>query len=318
MRAAPRLRRTLVRGLLAAVWLVLTPAAHAQRSDPESVSFATREASGVTVQLRGLLWQPTASSRGVVVLVHGSGGLRDHPVGHYARAFSAAGYTVLAIDAFTPRGIADTVDDQSRIGALQMTRDSFAALQFLGQRGLDTTRAAIMGFSKGGTAALYAGDRNFLPRQVQRFRAVLAFYPSCSLRPRTPKPVGAMFVALGAEDDYVGNQPCIDYVADIQRAGGDATVTVYPGAAHAFDGHPDLTKVIHLRRAENYSKCNLVLEDDGRFAYRGASYAPGDPALAAELRRTCMTRGATVGTNPAQKAAATRDALAFLERALAR
>ena len=31
-----------------------------------------------------------------------------------------------------------------------------------------------------------------------------------------------------------------------------------------------------------------------------------------------MTRGATVGTNPAQKAAATRDAVDFLDRTLAR
>ena len=318
-----RLHRTraLARTVLRSAGLALaccTTLGHAQPVDNETVRFDTREPGGATFPLRGVLWHPPATSKGVVVLVHGSGGLRDHPVGHYARAFSAAGYSALAIDAFSPRGIEDTVDDQSRISALQMARDAFAALHFLGERGYDTSRAAIMGFSKGGTAALYAADRNFLPRQTQRFRAALAFYPSCMVQPRTPKPVGTTFVALGAEDDYVGNQPCIELVQASRRAGGEASVKTYSGAAHAFDGHPDLTTMTHLRRAENYRNCSVVLDDDGRLDYRGTKYAAGDAALTVELRRTCMTRGATVWTNPAQKAAATRDALDFLDRTLAR
>ncbi len=104
----------------------------------------------------------------------------------------------------------------------------------------------------------------------------------------------------------------------MREAGGNATLKVYPGAGHAFDGDPDLTRLTRLRRAENFSACRVLLEPDGRLEYRGTHYAAGDRALMADMRRSCMTRGATVWTNPAQKAAATRDAIDFLDRTLAR
>ena len=280
---ARQVARTVLRSLAAALACCVTPV-HSQPVDNETVRFETREPGGATVPLRGVLWHPTTTSKGVVVLVHGSGGLRTHPVGHYARAFSAAGYTALAIDAFGPRGIDGTVDDQSRLSSLQMARDAFAALRFLVERGHDGERAAIIGFSKGGTAVLQAADRNFLPGQTLRFRAVLAFYPGCALQPRVPRPAGALYMALGAEDDYVGNGPCEELVRSIREAGGNATLKVYPGAAHAFDGDPDLTRLTRLRRAENFSACRVFLEPDGRLEYRGTHYAAGDRALMADMR----------------------------------
>ena len=160
--------------------------AHAQPSGGTAVSFATKDDSGNSLELRGVLWVPSTPARGAVVLVHGSGGWTDHREGHYGRALSAAGYAALAIDAFGPRGIKKTTEDQSQISQLQMTRDAFSARRFLLERGYAADRMAVMGFSKGGTVALYAADRNLLPTEADRFPVAISFYPSCSMRPRTP------------------------------------------------------------------------------------------------------------------------------------
>jgi dienelactone hydrolase len=138
------------------------------------------------------------------------------------------------------------------------------------------------------------------------------------VRPRAPQPASTLYVALAAEDDYVSTPACTDLANAYAAAGGSATVKVYPGAAHGFDGDPERTQLTYLPRADNYRDCLVYLDSDGRFDYRGTTYAADDAALIADLRRTCMKRGASVWTHPRQKAAATRDVIEFLDRTLAR
>ena len=81
-----------------------------------------------------------------------------------------------------------------------MTRDAFSARRFLLEEGYAADRMAVMGFSKGGTVALYEADRNLLPTEADRFPVAISFYPSCSMRPRTPKPASIVFMALGEKE----------------------------------------------------------------------------------------------------------------------
>lgn len=282
------------------------------------VSFATSDSRLGTLDLAGRLWTPADKAKGSVVLVHGSGGWSDHREGHYGRALAAAGYAVLAIDSFGPRGIASTTEDQSQVSSLQMTRDAFAARRFLLAQGFAAKTVAVMGFSKGGAVALFAADGNFLPAQTERFAAAVAFYPACSMRSRTPRPVGPLFIALGEKDDYSGVAPCQDLAAAFRQAAGQVQVTVYPGASHGFDGNPAMTGLVNLRLVENYMNCLVLLEDDGSLTFNDKHYAASDTTLLADMRRTCMRRGATLWTNPRQKEAATRDVVEFLDAALAR
>jgi len=306
------------RGLVAALLAAVCVAAAAQPKEGSSVGIDTTDFAGRHLLLPGVLWEPAGPAKGAVVLVHGSGGWSDFREGHYGRALRAAGYAALAIDTFGPRGIVSTTEDQSQISALQMTRDAFAARRFLVDKGYAGERLAVMGFSKGGTVALYAADRNFLPKERERFALAIPFYAGCNARPRTPQPASVVFMALGEKDDYTGIQPCQDVAADFVRAGGTITVKVYPDSSHGFDGNPALTAMTRLRFVENYQDCVVYLEEDGRYTYGAKTYAPGDAALLADMRGGCVKKGANIWTNTTQKDAATRDVIEFLDRNFAK
>lgn len=310
--------RVLTGAALAASAAFFGPTAQAQFSGGASVSFPSSDASGASIALHGHLWMPAGTPEGGVVLVHGSGGWSDSREGHYGRALSEAGYAALAIDAFGARGIRETTEDQAQISATQMTRDAFAARRLLVERGLAPDRIAVMGFSKGGTVALRAADRNWLPEETDRFAVAILFYPGCNVRPRAPKPASTVFMALGDKDDYSGVAPCQEIAAGYRNAGGNITVKIYPGAAHAFDGHPRNTGLRYLSTVENFMGCMTVLEEDGRISYQGKRYDGNDPNLLKDLRSTCARKGASIWTNLRQKEAATRDVIEFLDSAFAK
>lgn len=56
----------------------------------------------------------------------------------------------------------------------------------------------------------------------------------------------------------------------------------------------------------------------GSFTYEGKRYAPNDPQMINDMRRSCMRKGASVWTNVRQKRAATRDVIEFLDSAFAK
>lgn len=305
----------------ALVWLLVVTTSSpvsAQPTGGAAVSFPTRDARGSTaVTLNGQLWTPSEPVKGVVVLVHGSGGWSDHREGHYGRALSAAGYAALAIDSFGARGIRDTVADQTQISSDQMARDAFAARRFLLQQKFFPNQIALMGFSKGGVVALLAADRNFLVEEPDRFVAAIPFYPGCNARPRVPKPASAVFMALGEKDDYTGVKPCLDLADDYRAAGGKISVKVYPDAAHGFDGNLANNRMFYIGLAENYMACTAYVEEDGQITYAGKKYASNeDTSIISDMRKTCVKKGASVWTNPRQKESATRDVIDFLNNTI--
>lgn len=292
--------------------VALVPCAFAQPVGGADVTFPVSDIRSGEVQLRGKLWS-SPSATAAVILLHGSAGWSDSREGHYARAFSEAGFTVLAVDSFGPRGIATTTEDQSQVSSLQMARDGFAASRYLRERGFPMTRQAIMGFSKGGAAALFAADRTFLPQEPERFAAALAFYPACVTRPRVPKPASPVLMALGERDDYAGVKPCQEIASAFGAAGGAITVNIYPGATHTFDGDPAHSGVQQLRVVENFMDCRLYVEEDGSMTLGESRFPAGDPKVMAAMRSACMRHGATIWTNTRQKMQATKDALRFME-----
>lgn len=298
--------------LVVASWLAAVPDGQAQPVGGQDVSFKTADSRVGALELRGKLWPSATPTLGAVVILHGSIAWSDHREGHYARAFAAAGFEVLAVDSFGPRSLTATTEDQSQVSSLQMARDAFAASRFLQARGTPMARQAVMGFSKGGAAALFTADRTFLTNEAQRFAGTLAFYPACNTRARTPQPASLVFMALGEKDDYAGVEPCQELAAAFRASGGQVQVTVYPGASHTFDGDPTRTAVQHLRFVENYMHCRLLVEPDGSMALGERRFAAGDPKVLQAMQTTCMRKGATTWTNTRQKERATQDAVAFL------
>lgn len=280
-----------------------------------TVDLPSADADGKVTMLAGMLWWPSETPRAGIVFANGSGGWRDAREGYYGRMLSGLGYAVLAVDSFGGRGISDTVSDQSSISYLQMTRDAFAARRMLIARGVAPDRTAIMGGSRGGTVALVAADRTFLPGEIDRFQAVVAFYPGCNFRMRVPKPAGALFMLLGERDNYTGVKACQDIAADYEKAGGKANVKIYPDSGHQFDGDPARSRMVRDFMAETFIGCVGLVEEDGTVVYEGRRFDPergfADMVVYAR-QQPCAGHGATMWTNPKQKEIAGRDLVEFL------
>jgi dienelactone hydrolase len=223
---------------------------------------------------------------------------------------------VLAVDSFGPRGVGPNLPHY-RVSFVQMARDAFAARRLLIERGIAPQRVAVMGLSKGGTAALYAIDRGLLPGQADRFPVAVALYPPCHLRARAPSPAGAVFIGLGEKDDLTGVKQCQEIAQAYEGAGAKVVVKLYPDAAHGFDGNPASIAHVYAGGVERFTECTVIVETDGQESYAGKTYAvAGGDAIMSDMRRSCIKTGASFWTNPGQKEAVTRDVIDFLNKSL--
>ena len=94
-----------------------------------------------------------------LVLLHTSNGQGSQDW-LYAKRFRERGIAVLAVDSFSARDVSHTVRDQTLVSTASMLADAYAGLDFLsGDARIDSQRIGIIGFSKGGIAALYSAYR---------------------------------------------------------------------------------------------------------------------------------------------------------------
>jgi dienelactone hydrolase len=197
-------------------------------------------AAGAPVTLTGRLRLPGPGRTPVVVLMHGSEGPNSGPVARWEWIFRSLGVATFSLDSFTARGVTETATDQSRLATFTQVYDVYRAVDALAaDPRIDPDRIAVMGFSRGGVAALYTAMTRF-QRSFggARIAAHLPFYPACNFRftgelDVTGAPIRAFH---GAADTYTLASPCRDYIARLAAAGHDARMTEYAGVLHAFDG----------------------------------------------------------------------------------
>jgi len=222
--------------------------AKAQQAAGDLVAFGSRDRTGT--QLAGWLWKPrgNAASYPAVVMLHGCGGALNNAgrvnsrTTDWADRLAAAGYVVLAVDSFGPRGIKSTCTKSApRLAPSARDDDALGALAWL--RGLPIVqpdRVAVLGWSAGAQVVLsLANDREGKATGVSggNFRAAVAFYPGCrgfneNTRWRTRIPLQ---IEMGAADDWTPPAPCQELVQRRQAAGDPIAITLYPGAYHGFD-----------------------------------------------------------------------------------
>ncbi|HEX3504816.1 MAG TPA: dienelactone hydrolase family protein [Xanthobacteraceae bacterium] len=180
----------------------------------------------------------------LVILVHGSGGIEEN-IALWERAFASMGISTFAIDSFTGRGIVSTVSDQSKLGRLNMILDVYRSLAVLAaDPRIDPARIAVMGFSRGGQAALYASLRRFQkmwnPSGVDP-AAYIALYAPCitTYIDDTQVTDHPIRIFHGKSDDWVEIAPCRAYFERLKRTAKDVEMTEFPNTSHAFD-YPSL------------------------------------------------------------------------------
>ena len=199
---------------------------------------AEAKATTVSGQLR--VCQAATGRLPVVVLIHGSGGMGAN-IEMWAREFNAMGVATFAIDGFTGRGLTQTSTNQALLGRLNFILDIYRGLDVLAKHPrVDPQRVVLMGFSRGGQAALYASLKRFHQlwnKSGVEFAAYIPFYPDCATTfagdtDTADKPIR---IFGGTPDDYNPIALCKAYAERLKAAGRDVQVTEYPNAPHSFD-----------------------------------------------------------------------------------
>jgi dienelactone hydrolase len=276
--------------------------------------FLTGVASGPAARIAGQLRIPRTNTRApAVVLMHGSSGIRTNAF-RWADELLGFGVAVFIVDSFGGRGISDTATDQSQLDTVAMTLDAYRALAVLGRHPrIDADRIAVMGFSKGGSVALYSSLRRFQrvhgPGPLM-FAAHLGFYPACQRRFIDGEDVSDRPIRIfhGEADDWLPIAPCREYVERLRKAGKDAMLVAYAGAHHGFDLHlaPPSLWLANVQRGptgdlEERPGGLMVL------ARTGEPFSSSHP---------CIVRGATIGYHPEAHRQALLDVKSFLRSAL--
>lgn len=245
-----------------------------------------------------------------VVLLHGSGGVGNRE-DDWAREFNSFGVATFIVDSFTGRDIASTSNDQARLARLATTLDAYRALEVLAKHPrIDPNRVVLMGFSRGGQAALYAAMNRLwaahAPANGARFAAYVALYADYSTTYVDDTAVQGRPIRLfhGVADDYNPAAPCRQYVERLRRAGKNVSITEYADAHHVFD-NPTLKDPVKLREAQTTRHCRLE-ETPGGKIINGASrqaFTYDDP---------CVERGTTIAYHPVAHAESLKAITGFL------
>jgi dienelactone hydrolase len=246
-----------------------------------------------------------------VILIHGSGGATAN-VDRWARELHAIGVASFIVDSFTGRGIVETVTDQTRLGSCAMIIDAYRALDHLAQhRNIDPSRIALMGFSKGGFATIYASLTRFQKMygpKLATFAAYIPFYPACATKYLEDEVTDDAPIRIfhGAADNYVPIGPTRKYAARLRAAGRNVELTEFPGANHVFD-NPLYMPHVEVENPLVAGFCEREERTPGEIinVATGKLFTWNDP---------CVRRNATVGYDGAATAQATEMLKEFLAR----
>jgi dienelactone hydrolase len=166
-----------------------------------------------------------------VVVLHGCGGISSHSAA-IADRLGGWGYVTLTVDTLGPRGM----DHCYSSTFMEQAFDAYAAWGYLSKlTDVNAERVALLGQSMGGSATLYAIDRNAVRQYFsQRFRAAIAYYPRCGVVPE-PAMTAPMLILIGEADQWNSADACTTMKNLARPESASISLTVYPGVHHAFD-----------------------------------------------------------------------------------
>jgi dienelactone hydrolase len=216
----------------------------------------------------------------------------------WAREFNAMGISTFTLDGFTGRGLTQVSTDQARLGRLNFILDIYQALDILAKHPrVDASRIALMGFSRGGQAALYASLKRFHQtwnKSGAEVVAYIAFYPDCMTTYVADTDIVDRPVRIfqGTPDDYNPVGPCRAYVERLKAAGHEVQLTEYPNAPHSFDNPLNPQPAALSRNSMTVRNCSIREEPAGSLI----NAATKQPFT---YEDKCVERGPHLGHDPA-------------------
>lgn len=277
--------------------------------------FLTGDQNGKPVTVTGELRVAQGAGRlPVVILMHGSGGIGPN-IEPWVAQFNAMGVSTFVIDGFTGRGLTSVNTDQAQLGRLNFILDIYRSLAILAKHPrVDPDRIILMGFSRGGQAALYASLDRFHKLwnpSGARFAAYIPFYPDCATTYAGDTEVAASPIRIfhGAPDDYNPIATCKAFVERLRQAGRDVVITEYPNAPHGFDSPLGAVPATKAANAQSVRACAIKEAESGTLV-NAATNAPFS------YKDACVQLNPHVGGDP-EAAKAAREAVgAFVKELL--
>jgi dienelactone hydrolase len=247
----------------------------------------------------------------VMVLMHGSSGV-GAGMEPWVHSFNAMGISTFVIDGFTGRGLTVVGPNQALLGRLNLIVDIYRSLEILKNHPrVDPDRIVLMGFSRGGQAALYASldrfDKLWNKSRI-RFAAYIPFYPDCSTSYAGDTEVADKPIRIfhGTPDDYNPVASCKAYVARLQEAKRDVVLAEYPDSEHAFDiGLLGVSSKVVSVHAQTVRHCH-IREGDGGVLVNADTQAPFT------YEDACVELDPHVGGNPETAEQARKAVVDFL------
>lgn len=208
----------------------------------DEMSLAGRIDGAQPVTVTGTLAGPDVDTPlPLVILMHGSDGPGSGAVYNWDRHLRGLGIATLALDSFSGRDLDNISADQNQFDQFIQLYDAFRAVETASaDRRIDPSRIALMGFSRGGTAALYSALNRFRSAFGPAQGTIVAhipFYPTCNFELEDELSVTGAPIRLfmGALDDWTSPEVCTEQIQQMSQAGADAEIVLLPDALHAFD-----------------------------------------------------------------------------------
>ncbi|MBY5760485.1 dienelactone hydrolase family protein [Rhizobium leguminosarum] len=182
--------------------------------------------------LQGYLSRPLGDGPfPAVVVLHGCEGMRLSIKELWPKRLVSWGYVVLVVDSFTTRNIKDTCQGHLP----DRVFDAYGGLSFLSKQSfVDIRRAALMGFSTGGTATLEGtkieGNEQLMDH---KFQAAVAYYPRCAATQGDA--TVPILILTGERDNWSPADRCRKRLANLSDDSPPIELNVYKGTYHDFD-----------------------------------------------------------------------------------
>jgi len=251
----------------------------------------------------------------VVVLMHGSSGVGAN-IEPWTHQFNSMGISTFVIDGFSGRGLTAVGPNQAQLGRLNFIVDIYRSLEILARHPrVDPDRIVLMGFSRGGQAALYASLDRFhrlWNKSGTQFAAYIPFYPDCSTSYATDTEIADRPIRIfhGTPDDYNPVASCKAYLARLTETKRDVTLTEYPDSEHGFDAGLLGVKAIAVSaNAQTVRNCRIK-EGEGGVLMNDDTKAPFS------YKDDCVALNPHVGGNPATAQQARKAVSDFLQTLL--